>query len=386
MAIFHVPPFTRVLRLIAALPVFFCSAQSVSVDVNSPEGRQMTAIEHETDAAHKQALLEEFVQTYTGKPITAWAYTQLEGIYLQGQQYDKALDAGTRSLALDPNSLEAAYGNLKTAEAKSDTALIAKWGAETARIAHGAATAAPAGDTGAKARSDYAKQVETYTEYSVYAASLKASDPAQIITLVESLEQRNPQSPYLSQAYGRYLNALRQSGQPEKAAQAAERQIARDPSNEGALLVAAGFYMQQNQAAKAADYASKVVALVNSKPKPENISTSDWEKNRNSTLGLGYWIAGVSAANLKEYAKADQSLRSALPLIQDNPEALAIGLFHLGVADYQLGKAKGSKTLLQDALKYSQQSAALKSPLQQRAQNNVAAIRRQLGPTAARAR
>ena len=54
-----------------------------------------------------------------------------------------------------------------------------------------------------KARSDYAKQVETYTEYSVYAASLKASDPAQIITLVESLEQRNPQSPYRSQAYGR---------------------------------------------------------------------------------------------------------------------------------------------------------------------------------------
>ena len=111
----------------------------------------MTAIEHETDAAHKQALLEEFVQTYTGTLITAWAYTQLEGIYLQGQQYDKALDAGTRSLALDPKQPgKAAYGNLKTAEAKSDTALIAKWGAETARIAHGAATAAPAGDTGAK--------------------------------------------------------------------------------------------------------------------------------------------------------------------------------------------------------------------------------------------
>jgi hypothetical protein len=346
----------------------------------------MAAIEHETDAGRKQALLEEFVQTYSGKPITAWAYSQLESIYLQGQQYDKALEAGTKSLALDPNSLEAAYGNLKTAEAKSDPALVAKWAGETARIAHSAAATVPAGDSAAKARADYAKQVETYTEYAIYAAALKTNDPAQIITLVESLEQRNPQSPYLGQAYGRYLNALRQSGQQDKAAQAAERQIARDPGNEDALLFVAGAYMQEKQDAKAAEYADKLVTLINTKQKPENTSAADWEKKRNSTLGLAYWIEGVSSANLKQYAKADKSLRSALPLLQDNQEALAMGLFHLGVADYQLGKLKRSRAMLEDALKYSQQSAAMKSPLQQQAQNNVAAIRRQIGTTSARAR
>jgi tetratricopeptide (TPR) repeat protein len=384
MATLNLRPLFGVLLLGATLPGLLCLAQSVSVDVNSPEGKQMTLIERETDAARKQAMLEEFVHTYGAKPISAWAYTQLQGLYLQQQQYDKALEAGAQTLVLDPNSLEAAYGGLKSAEAKSDAALIAKWAGETGRIAQGIAAAPPGGD---KARADYAKQVETYSEYAIYAAVLKASDPGQIIMLVESLEQRSPQSSYLSQSYGRYLNALRQSGQQEKAAQAAERQIARDPANEEALLVAAGFYMQQNQNAKAIDYAGKLVALINGKQKPAEISDADWQKKRNSTLGLAYWIEGVSAANSKEYSKADQSLRSALPLIRDNPEVLAIGLFHLGVVDYQLGKTKRSRALLQDALKYSQQSAALKSPLQQQAQGNVAAIRRQLGSaTAARAR
>jgi tetratricopeptide (TPR) repeat protein len=386
MSASNLPSFWRVLLLSAALPVLPCLAQSVSVDVNSPEGKQMTLIEHETDAARKQTMLEEFVQTYASKPISGWAYAQLQGIYLQQQQYEKALAAGSQALVVDPNNLEAAYGSLKSAEAKSDPALIAKWAAETGRIAHAAAATSPAGDASAKARADYAKQVETYSEYAVYSAVLKTNDPAQIIMLVESLEQRSPQSSYLSQSYGRYLNALRQSGQPEKAAQAAEKQIARDPANEDALLVAAGYYMQQNQNAKAVDYASKLVTLMNGKQRPDN-ADADWQKRHNSTLGLGYWIEGVSSANSKEYAKADQSLRSALPLIKDNPEVLAIGLFHLGVADYQLGKIKRSRALLQDALKYSQQSAALKSPLQQQAQGNVAAIRRQLGTaTSARAR
>jgi hypothetical protein len=46
------------------------------------------------------------------------------------------------------------------------------------------------------------------------------------------------------------------------------------------------------------------------------------------------------------------------------------------------GALEKSRAMLQDALKFTQQSAALKSPLQQQAQNNVAAIKRQLGTAA----
>ncbi|MGA8594296.1 MAG: hypothetical protein WB676_06075 [Bryobacteraceae bacterium] len=360
-------------------PVF---AGQLSVDTASPEGKQMAAIEHETDPAKKRAMLEEFATNFSKQPISAWADTQLQALDLQAQQYDKVIAAGQAALAVDPNNLEASYNNLKAAEAKGDIDGIAKWSGDTSKIARGVEQSASPSDSGAKARIDYAKQVDTYTEYAVYAASLKTTDPKQIVTLVESLEQRNPQSPYLSQAYGRYLNALRQSGQADKAGEAAERQLQRDPNSEDALLVAAGFNMQAKQDQKAASYAGKLIQVMQSKPKPDGMSDADWDKKKATTLGLAYWIDGVSSSNLHQYSDADKALRQALPLVKDNQEVLGMCLFHLGLSDYQLGKSTKNRALIQQALKYSQQSAAIKSPLQTQAQNNVAAIRRALGGAA----
>jgi hypothetical protein len=357
-------------------------ARQLAVETNSPEGKQMAAIEHEIDAAKKRAMLEEFAANFSKQPISGWAYTQLQTLYLQGQQYDKVIEAGQATLAVDPDNLEASYNNLKAAEAKSDFDGIAKWSSDTSKIARKQEQSANAADSSGKARADYAKQVDTYTEYAVYAASLKATEAPKIIALVESLEQRNPQSPYLSQAYGRYLNALRESGQADKAGAAAERQLQRDPNSEDALLVAAGFNMQEKQDQKAATYAGKLIQVMQAKSKPDGMSDADWEKKKATTLGLGYWIQGVSSSNLHQYGDADKALRQALPLIKDNPEVLGIGLFHLGLSDYQLGKSTKSRILIQQALKYSQQSAAIKSPLQAQAQNNVAAIKKALGPAA----
>ena len=342
----------------------------------------MAAIEHETDPAKKRALLEEFAANFSKQPISAWADTQLQALDLQAQQYDKVIASGHAALAVDPNNVEASYNNLKAAEGKGDIDGIAKWSGDTSKIARTIEQSTNPADPGAKGRIDYAKQVDTYSEYAVYAASLKTTDAKQIVTLVESLEQRNPQSPYLSQAYGRYLNALRESGQADKAGEAAERQLQRDPNSEDALLVAAGFNMQAKQDQKAADYASKLIQVMQSKPKPDGVSDADWDKRKATTLGLAYWIDGVSSSNLHQYAAADKALRQALPLVKDNPEVLGMCLFHLGLSDYQLAKSTRNRALLQQALKYSQQSAAIKSPLQMQAQNNVTAIKKALSGAA----
>lgn len=208
----------------------------------------------------------------------------------------------------------------------------------------------------------------------------KTTDPPKIVALVESLQQRAPESPYLSKAYGRYLTALQQTGQKEKAATAAEQQLQRDPSNEDVLAFAASDNLQKNNQEKTLAYASKLVEVMQTKAKPEDIAEADWAKKKDTMLGLAYWMEGVSYNGQHQYSKADKSLRSALPLVKDNSQLLPIVLFHLGVADFELGKASKSRALMQDALKYSQQSAALKSPMQTEAANNVKAISRTLGP------
>jgi tetratricopeptide (TPR) repeat protein len=365
----------RKMRMLALLPVLMVRmiAQS-AYDPNSPDGKLIEQITHESDDAKKQALLQELVTTYPDSKQAAWAWGQLQGDYLKAQQYDKAIEAGEKSLASRPDQVEVAYNNLKAAEGKDDAELVVKWASATSQAARKEVAASGAD----QARLDYAKQVDTYTEYSDYAQSLKTNDPAKIVRLVQSLEQRNPQSPYLTKAYGRYLNALKQQGESDKAAAGAEQELQRDPNNEDVLLFAATYDAQKGENDKALKYASAVTKLMQSKPKPDDIGDADWSKKQQTYLGLSYWIQGMAYNGQQKFTDADKALKAALPLVKDNKQVLPIVLFQLGVADFAIGKASKSRATMQEALKYTQQSAAMASPVQGEAANNAKAMARSL--------
>jgi tetratricopeptide (TPR) repeat protein len=367
------------LLLIGALLIALCyPAMSQAYDPNTPDGGMIASIQKESDASKKQAMLEEFVQKYPDSRNVGWAWGQLQAAYLQAQQYDKAIDAGQKSLVGDPDQAEVAYNNLKAAEAKNDPDAVMKWSAETSRAARKEITSPKPGD--GKEQIDYAKQVDTYAEYSIFATALKTTDPAKVVALVESLEQRNPDSPYVSKAYGRYLNALRQAGQNDKAGAAAEKEAQRDASNEDVLLVAADYNTHGKDQDKSLTYSTKLAELMQSKPKPEEVSDADWQKKKATLLGLAYWMQGASYNGKKQFSQADKALRQALPLVKGDNQLEPVVLFQLGIADFQLGKTSKSKAMMQDALKFSKQSAAMKSPVQTDAQNNVKAISSSLGP------
>lgn len=347
-------------------------------DPTTPDGSMLASIQKESDAGKKQAMLEEFVQKYPDSKNAGWAWGQLQAAYLQAQQYDKALDAGQKSLASDPDQVEVAYNNLKAAEGKNDPDAVLKWSAETSRIARKEAASPKPGE--GKEQVDYAKQVDTYTEYAIFATAIKTADNAKVIALVESLEQRDPDSPYLGKSYGRYLTALRQAGQDEKAGAAAEKEAQRDPANEDVLAFAADYDLRHKDLDKSLTYSTKLAELMQTKARPEEIADADWQKKKQTLLGLALWMEGVSYNGKSQFAQADKALRQALPLVKDNTQLQPIVLFQLGVADFQLGKASKNRAMMQDALKFSQQSAAMKSPVQTDAQNNVKAITAALGP------
>jgi tetratricopeptide (TPR) repeat protein len=348
-------------------------------DPSTPDGAALAAIQKESDPAKKQELLQDFVQKYADSKNAGWAWAQLQAGYLQAQQYDKALEAGQKSLALDPDEVDVAYNNLKASEGKNDPDGVIKWSAETSRLAR-KQIASPKPGQG-KDQIDYAKQVDTYTEYSIFAMSLKTTDPAKIVALVDSLEQRNPDSAYLSKAYGRYLAALQQQGQADKAGAAAEKEAQRDPKNEDVLAFLADYDRQKKDFDKSLTYSTKLVELMQSKAKPEEISDADWQKKKLRLTAFGLWIEGVSYNGKNQFADADKALRQGLPLIKGEDQSQGRVLFQLGFADFQLGKATKNRAMMQDALKFSQASAAMKSPDQQNAQNNAKAISAALGPT-----
>ena len=276
-----------------------------------------------------------------------------------------------------PVDLDTAYQNLKEAEQNKDATSVKKWAAETSRAARQVIKAS-AGQADGAARLEYAKQVETYADYAIYATALQVKDRNETISLFEALQQQSPASKYVKELSGPYTAALVQSGQSAKAVQFAEKAIANDGSNEDLLALLADTALNRKQFDRAASYGSRLVSVMDSHPKPEGVPADYWEQKRASLVGRGNWIAGIAYASENRYPQADKHLRAALPLVKGQDQLMAGALFFLGVADYNLAIATHDRPLMNQALTYSQDAVRYAGPYQQLAIQNVGAIKQYL--------
>src|SRR6266481_4853864 len=261
----------RACCLLLALFVFSAAAQQrkhFTINTGTPEGAILQSIGQESDEPKKLALMHDFISKYPKDEGVGWVYDQMQQVFLTQKEYDKALDAGEKALASDPDDLDAAYNNLKAGEGKADADLVKKWSAATSAIARKVA-AGPATSDEDKQSVDHAKEVDTYTEYSLYAAALQSTDPAKVADLVDSLIERNLKSQYVGLLAGKYLTSLQQSGKADKANTMAEKILTAHSSNADALLIAADYSLQKTTTDKAISYASKVIEVLPSRPAPE---------------------------------------------------------------------------------------------------------------------
>jgi hypothetical protein len=347
----------------------------VNINTETPEGQLLQQIGQESDEAKRLALLEKFTADYGKSENLAWVYAQMQPLYTKASQPDKAIEIGDKLIALDADDLETALATLKAAEAKKDPDLVKKWSNTTGQIAQKAMAAPQPKDEdeaeGWKKAVDYAKQVNTYSEYALYATALQTADPRKKADLIETLEQRNPQSQYLGQVKPMLFQVYRQAGDNAKAIAVAEQILATDQSNEDMLLVVADNYLQQGKEPdKVLAYSTKLIEVMNTKAKPEGVSDADWENRKKTISGLGHFMIGKLNFNEKKYGPADKELRTALPLVEANADLKAEVLFLLGFSNYKMEN-------IMDALKFNQQCAAIKSRFQAQAAKNVSVIKSQ---------
>jgi tetratricopeptide (TPR) repeat protein len=276
------------------------------------------------------------------------------------------------------DDLEDALKHLKEVEAKNDPALVKKLAVETCALARQVASApAPeteiAKDAWSK-RAAYAREVEVYTEYSLYATALKGGTDT-TIELIETLEQQNPRSKYLDQAYGAYFVALTKKGAASKVPAVAERALKSFPNNEDALLILADTTMNRGDTTRALAYAERLVTTLSKHPAPEGMPAVEWERKRSSAMGRARWIAGIIHSQKGQYFEADKDLRVALPLVKGNDAMLASTLFYLGLANYQLAGTLRDRNQMLEAAKFSDEAAKIKGPLAEQAWRNAQAMR-----------
>lgn len=278
------------------------------------------------------------------------------------------------------DDLEKTFKTLQEAESRKDAAQVKKLATEVFRLA-GQATSTPVPDDAAAKEAwnnhaSYVHDMEVRAEYSLYVTALQAQ-PATTVDLMQTLEQLSPKSKYLDDGYARYFVALTQTGAGAKIPAIAERALANFPNNDDLLLILADNAMNKQQNDRALAYARRLVAAMSRHGKPEGMSAADWERKRNISLGRGYWIAGVVLAEKTQYFEADKDLRAALPLVQGMEAMRAAALFHLGVANYQLGRTTLNKAQVLEAAKFSEQAAAIAGPYQRQAWTNASVMKRE---------
>ncbi|MBI5085927.1 MAG: hypothetical protein HZB13_15185 [Acidobacteria bacterium] len=354
------------------------------VNTETPEGQLLQKAGQESDDAKRIALYEEFLAKFPKHEGATYAWNQAQPFMLKAKMLDKTIEAGAAVLAADPLNAPAGYNALQACEQKADANCIVTWSINTAEAARKMiASKKPDDEEEVETWTrevDFAKQVITRCEYSLYAAALQSADAKNITALFEALEKLNPESQYMTAAGGRYLIGLLQLKDLPKAQAFADRAADRNQANEDVLLFAADANLSGGKSnEKAAAYAEKLTSTLPAQAAPQGMAAADWETKKSTTLARAYWIAGAAYCALKNWAQCEKSMRAGLPIIESNPASKELkpgAYFYLGLANHSLARSgpKVDPARIVEARKYFTLCAALPSPFLATAQKNLVAI------------
>ncbi|MDP8982885.1 MAG: hypothetical protein M3O35_20100 [Acidobacteriota bacterium] len=372
----------RLAAMLALLSVAGLAADrhKLDVDPESDDGILLQRIRQEPTAPRKLALLEKYAAAYPNTISIAWVYEQMLPLYAAGTgDSAKVLATAEKLLAIDPQDLDSLNYALRAVEAKNDfeaTARYAKqaWDAAS-KVAQTPKPSDPYDVPDWKHQTDFARDILTYSEYTLY--SLSAHSPNQQVKsqLIHDLESRNPHSKYLSTAKSDYAHAGQVIAGGEISVPAAERGLASDPDNEDYLLTVAEYHMgRESELSKVLTYSLRVIRIMQQKSKPESMTSDAWEQKKRQYLGAANWMAGVVNAKQGSYALSDRYLRSALPYLHDR-SLQAAAWYYLGYDNYALGSELRDRAHIQEALRFDKLCLSINGPYQSLAQKNLDVIR-----------
>lgn len=343
---------------------------------DTPEGTFLELVSLEASSAKKVALLEHFVTIFPAcdPTVTAWVYGELQDRYGRAGELDKALAAGEKILALEPDYIETAEANRRIAEKKGDADLAKKWSDETAKIAERLVKSPlqlpldPEEIKVAQERMEYAQQVVMKSDYDEFTKAIRIKGPAERIGALEEYRKSVPQNPYSDQIEAAEFLAYKEIGDVEKTLAAAEKILSHNENREDALLFVLEInYRRKKDTKRTLALAAKFIERMTVAEKPEGVGDREWAVATNQNLVRAHYIVGRVYFDSGQWPSADRALRATLPLIGDDQFRAAV-LNDLGWANYQMQNAI-------DAIKFYGLCAAIKSPFQEQAAKSAFSVK-----------
>jgi len=329
----------------------------IAIPAGSPEDKELAAIAAEGDAQKRVALYEDFIKKYAdNKPALAYGEWQLSIQYQSAGDAAKALECGDKALELYPNNLDIIVSQTGVAQAMKDNSKIVDYAARGAAAFQSISSQPKPADmsdadwaTHIAQEQNAARSSYEFLETAGYNAIASEQDPAKRMSDIEKFTTAFPKSQFELQVSQLALYSLQQLNQPQRIVAYGEKTLASNPNSVPTLLMLANAYSEDpKQVAKAVSYCNKVISLTGGAgaDKTQKLSAGV----AHSTLGYAYLKQDKLAAGVTE-------LKTAVSMLQEDPQAQQAALFRLGYA-YAKRNDKA------EAVAVLQKAAAIDGPYQ----------------------
>ncbi len=329
----------------------------IAIPAGSPEDKELAAIAAEGDAQKRVALYEDFIKKYAdNKPALAYGEWQLSIQYQSAGDLVKALECGDKALELYPHSLDIMVSQVSVAQAMKDNSKVVDYAIRGAAIFQSIATQPKPADASDADWTSHISQEQNSTrasndflESAAYNAIVAEQDPAKRMSDIEKFTPAFPKSQFEPQVSQLALYSLQQLNQPQRVIAYGEKTLAANPDSVPTLLMLANAYSEEpKQAAKAVAYCNKVIALTGG---------AAADKTQKLSAGVAHSTLGYAYLKQDKLVPAVTELKTAVGLLQEDPQAQQAALFRLGYA-----YAKRNDRA--DAVAVLQKAAAIDGPYQ----------------------
>ena len=331
---------------------------------DDPQGQLLTDAGISEDPAQKIAILSSFAEKYPNDPNIGYCYLQLQGLFLEAEQYDKAAEVSEKLLKTVPDDLEVRHNTIRALEGTGSWEKLLPLLVETKGLAE-------------KAGDEYATGVVQYVEYSLITSALKIEDPKTKLAFLDALREHYPDGQYANSpaAVDGYVMASQQLGDISPAVPVMQAAIDANPSNpnEGYLYMLAENALEKRDGAKVKEFSEKLISAMASKPKPDNLSAEQWEGQKKLFTAYGHFVMGRQLASTENYRDAREHLQQAVEPIQaQGGPRYGILAFYLGICYVKLDVGGDN---IPQASKWMSVAAQTENPFQAEAKKTLAAIK-----------
>jgi tetratricopeptide (TPR) repeat protein len=341
----------------------------IVIPAGTPEDKDLAAIAAEPEAQKRIPLYDDFIKKYAGNnAAVAYAEWQLSQQYLSAGDTAEALEDGNKALELVPNDLDILVSQVSVAQAMKDNGKIVDYAVRGAAVFNSISTQAkPADVPDAEWNARIAEDQESarsnydFLEAAAYNAIAAEQDPGKRMTYIELFTPAFPKSKFEPQISQLALYSLQQLNQPQRLEAYGEKALAANPDSIPTLLMLANAYSEDpKQVGKAVTYANKVIALTGANP-------ASLDKQQTLSAGVAHSTLGYAYLKEEKLTAAVPELKTAVNMLQNDPQAQQAALFRLGYAYAKQNHRAESVAALQKA-------AAIDGPYQGPARQMLAKV------------